>query len=398
MGNSVIDGRVFFFMSNLLLVYNLLSKGPIAMSQKTVFIFGAGSTYAESFGDAPMDRGFFKLSEKLNGNDKDFIKVQDYMQDKYNIDITAVQDDSIERILGILYSDAYHVNVKDDALEAFRSLVKLFNRVLAKATNEITPSTDGYVYRLIKKQLDQGISPEDITVITFNYDINIERTLDFMNNVYRDDVFSFPSCYMLNISADDVTSPSSGKKENLCFKTTDSKFGITLLKMHGSLNWYSRHKSKNVPLSSIMDPDRSIYLTSRKRIYLDMRYVGKRKQYIFPIMVPPVVHKAGVLHNDLKMIWKYAEETLTSANNIIIFGYSCPQADTESANLIRRTIKLNSELERVSIIDPNPAVMERYIDLMKICSIRYYTEAEAYINDKIRVSSQNDEVGLSTAS
>ncbi|MFZ5944771.1 MAG: hypothetical protein ACOYVD_11710 [Bacillota bacterium] len=110
-----------------------------------------------------------------------------------------------------------------------------------------------------------------------------------------------------------------------------------------------------------------------------MKYVDQQKEkYTFPVIIPPVVHKAGVLHNELKNMWHYAKDALTNTTDLIIFGYSCPPTDTESANLIRRSIGASSNIKNISIIDPNPSTIIRYFELTRFNKVYYYTNAEAF--------------------
>ena len=69
------------------------------------------------------------------------------------------------------------------------------------------------------------------------------------------------------------------------------------------------------------------------------------------------------------------------ADEIVVFGYSCPMLDFESANLLRRSQRDETPARRISVIDPNPAVVSRYMELMKPCRLRYYPSAEYFLSD-----------------
>jgi hypothetical protein len=102
-------------------------------------------------------------------------------------------------------------------------------------------------------------------------------------------------------------------------------------------------------------------------------------KFTFPIVVPPVVHKSGILHNDLKVVWRLAEERLGSADRVIIFGYSCPLNDWESANLVCRAIRRQRGRSEISVIDPDPRVLLRYVELGNLATVNYYASASAYL-------------------
>ena len=106
---------------------------------------------------------------------------------------------------------------------------------------------------------------------------------------------------------------------------------------------------------------------------------GKRTKFTFPVIVPPVVHKSGILHQSLRPLWQIAEEKLREADRVIVFGYSCPPNDWESANLIARALSANKRAIETSIIDPDPGVVLRYKGLGNLRSLNYYTSADAYL-------------------
>jgi hypothetical protein len=66
----------------------------------------------------------------------------------------------------------------------------------------------------------------------------------------------------------------------------------------------------------------------------------------------------------MQPLWSKAEVALKAAERIVVFGYSCPALDFESANLLMRALRQNQRLSEFHVIDPNPAVFKRYVDLM----------------------------------
>jgi len=92
-----------------------------------------------------------------------------------------------------------------------------------------------------------------------------------------------------------------------------------------------------------------------------------------------VNHKAAIIHRDLHPIWELAEKALAEAGEIIVFGYSCPAADFESANLIRRAVRNGTNPSSFVVIDPNPKVFHRYVDVTNLDHLAYFRSADAYI-------------------
>ena len=120
-------------------------------------------------------------------------------------------------------------------------------------------------------------------------------------------------------------------------------------------------------------------MTPRTNITMDMTFTRNRTEYTCPLMCPPVTHKAGILHRDIMPIWSTAETALKHAHKILVFGYSCPKMDFESANLLRRTVPNNKNLKAFYIIDPNARVFQRYADLTQLNSLYYFRTPEEYL-------------------
>jgi bifunctional ADP-heptose synthase (sugar kinase/adenylyltransferase) len=99
------------------------------------------------------------------------------------------------------------------------------------------------------------------------------------------------------------------------------------------------------------------------------------------VIVPPVTHKSGILHNKVKKLWSLAETALKKANEIIIFGYSCPTMDFESINLIQRAVNYKKSRKKISIIDPDSDVLKRYADLISPERLYYYPLPKYFLQD-----------------
>jgi hypothetical protein len=106
-----------------------------------------------------------------------------------------------------------------------------------------------------------------------------------------------------------------------------------------------------------------------------------RATYGLPVVVPPVSHKSSVLPDALQDVWRLAEQALRGADSLVIFGYSCPALDVESSSLLRRSLR--AQQPRVTVIDPAPAVVARYVDLVRPERLSYYPSASDYLADDI---------------
>lgn len=355
------------------------------MAQKICLVIGAGCTVSDTSALSqkrrpPLDKGFFSIANKTNSVMTN--KIKSYIIENYGLDILLPENDSLESVMAKVYTDIFNPKLKGEAIGVFRALIGLFNRRLADTTNNLPATNRRYLYCIICNFLRSNVKPDDITIVTFNQDIQIEKILYKIGQtqMYRKfgEVFDFPFCYQIEF--DKVTAPSGGK--NL-FELGDGKpKGIKLLKLHGSLNWYSLHASPNISSDAMFKAGRRIKVTRRRTINTQMRYAGgRRSQYTLPVIVPPVSHKSAILHNDVKRLWSMAEEALKTANEIVIFGYSCPAMDFESSSLIQRSLK-DGGYEVLWVIDPDPCVLMRYIELIKPEKITYFPYAHDYLKSR----------------
>lgn len=358
------------------------------MDKKVTVLVGAGCTLSDGSrkplkSQPPLDSGFFKslsLSGLTKGND--YKVVSEYLDEHYSIDPQNSDDDSLEQIMAILYSDIHVRTEKSKAAAAFRGLIRLLNNRIADTTNSLNPGSKGNFYSLICKLLNSGIEPSNITVITFNYDLHVEKTLHLIQNTGKwnkhGKILSFPYCY--NLPGYKVSRAPASEPQFV--QDASAEGGINILKLHGSLNWFSKHNSPDPTPRSLLNPNRELTITPRRRPLTNLKYRGARSQYTFPIIIPPVINKAAILHNDLVEVWRLARESLLDANKIFVFGYSCPQSDYESANLIRRGIRNNAALDVLAIIDPSTKAFERFANLSKLDALHYFRTMQSYTKNK----------------
>lgn len=353
-------------------------------ARRVVLILGAGATVADAAKRSvanrpPLDKGFFTASQRST----EAQQIAEYFKRIYEEDIFASEADSFEGVMARLYSDIYDPGIGKNAAAAFRSLVKLFNTRLATTTNNIKATQRRFLYRMLVRLFRQGIHARDVTIITFNQDLQIEKALDRLERTpawqQHRPIFRFPSCYMLNLPPNRVTAPTGGTGRDLFPNDGPALAGIRVLKLHGSLNWYSVHRSQSPGPRQIFNPRRELRITRRRTIQLPMGLSGRRRRHTFPVIVPPVTHKAGVLHDVIRPLWSYAEDALRKANVIVIFGYSCPQLDFESSNLIRRSVRGNTANASISVIDPDPNVLRHYVELIRPPRVSYYQSAGHFL-------------------
>jgi len=286
-----------------------------------------------------------------------------------------------------IFIDLFNLSLKEKAGSAYNDLLFLYNKRIAETTNHLDPIKELNLYKILEHFLSIGYLPENVTFVTYNHDLQIEKILEELNQTKKIQGYTtldaFPSYYQINIDKTQITKPTDPRNRMKIFDVNFREIPtIKILKLHGSLNWYSFHKGHQITHESLADANRRIWLTQRKEISMDMKVsdrIAHESPFMFPVVVPPIIHKSEIFHDEIKQIWKNAEKALKSSHELLIFGYSCSPLDFESSNLFKRAVRKNPLLENITIIDPSSDVLKRYVDLLNPKGVSYYTSAKNYL-------------------
>lgn len=208
----------------------------------------------------------------------------------------------------------------------------------------IAPGSYTKFAKLLKKIQQKSKPKHSVSVITFNYDIALDIAMA------REGIG--PN-YVIESS---VTGP----------------YDIELMKLHGSLNWFS-----NVASHEILSFHPKEYLTKYSAIgfnecFLDIsnhcfNYFSNQSIDIDkdPIIVPPTWNKSDY-HKMLTRVWSKAAFHLSEAEYIFIIGYSLPETDA----FFRLLYALGSEgvamFRKIVVFNPdvNGGVNERFSKML----------------------------------
>lgn len=308
-------------------------------SKNKVFLLGAGASKPAG---APLVKEFFAngishlkrrtaFPDKLD-NYKNFFA---YLKNRYGFDINnpdpyrsepfAFVENTkinIEQILSDIEEEISggNKNVEDARKEAFRFVFLTLENAVKDGSNN-----DCYL-DFVKKKID--IFSDDCTVITFNYEIMLERALPR-------GYFS----YGIDVDRDKII--------NFCSYEKSYKNNLLLLKLHGSLNW------------AVCSQCSKMYLFWSQR-YDD---ISKKKcescsSNLEPVLIPPARVKSNHLKHlwkgvGLEKLWKMAKGKIAIADEITIIGYSFGEYDYEATGLILDTVKANMKKPILYIADPS---------------------------------------------
>jgi hypothetical protein len=144
-------------------------------------------------------------------------------------------------------------------------------------------------------------------IVSLNYDLIIEKSLSFLAEEHG----KFYS----------LTQRSNILKEHYCPKKSDSQFGVSMAKLHGSIDAH---------------------------------------------IVPPTWNKN--VNDKIQQDWKLAASLLVDATHLIFIGYSLPSTDNYIKYLLASSLNQNKRLKRISVInrDSDGQTVNRYKSLFTL--------------------------------
>ena len=100
----------------------------------------------------------------------------------------------------------------------------------------------------------------------------------------------------------------------------------------------------------------------------------------FPVVIPPLVNKGTFIKKTvIDKVWSDLRGELSKSSRLVIYGYSCPEADAESFNLFSQVFTESRNIEELDIINPDSSVIDRLQAAIKAPIIHYYKNADYYI-------------------
>ena len=99
-----------------------------------------------------------------------------------------------------------------------------------------------------------------------------------------------------------------------------------------------------------------------------------------PLIIPPELHKQYSLHGRIfDTLWTKALDAISRCSELLILGYSFPRTDTESRRLILRAISQNTNIRRITVLNPQPDPIVTFLkddicvpdDLLRVLKIPF---------------------------
>jgi len=322
-----------------------------------IIVFGAGASFdagiplLASFVDKMWEyaiRG--RVGDKrLSEDDLDILTAATTIRmglERYN-SRAAFDNRNLEDILSLLSFEALG---DQKQMERYTTMVRAVARTIelscriqhVKETPEVPFALGTPYHKLWHTLLDGPLANNLPAIITFNYDLVLERTLwesfhrsgrgspkPTVNSCglkysFGDNDFSIKRVsHTYSVPNSPLLREIGEKAQYILNEKTEAD--IPYFKLHGSLNWSQDSpliKPRTTPTQAVENP----------------------------LILPPVFNKmnAPVVNS----VWKGALDLLRKVKHIIVVGYSLPKTDIYMQYFLKSAVGPNSDLQRIIVFDP----------------------------------------------
>jgi len=324
---------------------------------KTVFILGAG---ASKHTGAPLMNEFLDCAHEIYllgdavGYDDDFRRVFEWQAKLKNAHsmCRAIDTKNIESVFSALeMADTlgcfslllgHDANVEDYIASMERVIAATLEKSMRFETSENARLAPSYDYSMMCRLLyllnNKAFPKHDVGIISFNYDVALDYAIAQGHLQY-----------------------------SYCLDGVIPKQGISLLKLHGSLNWAQCVKCGKVLSADLTKPlliprsnnpyialiDESLYCKKCRR----------NTKLARPLIVPPSWQKNSY-YQKIRPVWTSAAKLLSEAENIFVIGFSLPETDSFFKYLYGLGTIGSSTIKRFWVFNPDENIKARFQDLV----------------------------------
>lgn len=315
--------------------------------------------------------------------------IRSYLREFVGIDPTPsnLREFRMEEVFKDVSYDFRETPSNDTALNAYIDLVDLYLRVLRETTNWLCAPKrrGGPVGRLLDAAARNA---DSLSVVTFNHDLVIENEIERRAKLRArwclDQGYGSISSELNPLNPTESSEPIFRlHNEGDC----DHGRPITLLKLHGSLNWVMRINGAR-PTARFLQTgggNRKLHLSTRRQIMFREIYMrgkgssGRSQWQLWPVVVPPVYAKQAMRAETLRSTWADAGAAIRSADRIVFYGYSLPQLDVEAEKLVERALLQNKIGAWIDVINPAASAAGRFAAVAKSVPVHWYPNLQRYL-------------------
>jgi hypothetical protein len=243
-------------------------------------------------------------------------------------DIAASPQRMEEFFKDLFYDFLQETRTDTKTVCAYTQLVSIYTRVLRETTDWMGEDnrTGGPVGRLVSSAADAA---GEVTILTFNHDLVIE------NEIYKRVRLRKRWCLEQGYGTFGNTCEFTGTRAQPQFPAHGPDCGhdrpLTLLKLHGSLNWYIRIRGER-PSPRVLtgqSGSREVLVTRRRFVPAQLRWnirspgKGRKRWYTWPVIVPPIYAKQALIRAFMPAVWSDAQEALKESDRVLFSVTRC---------------------------------------------------------------------------
>lgn len=353
-----------------------------------VFILGAGASVSSG---APVMNNFLERAEKLYRTGKlreyssHFDRVFETISEMQSIHSKSEMDiNNIETVYALLEMAKVIGGYKDKSIEDIQAVIdslKILIQVTLEKSIRYGWNTNNYFvpihdYHNFCQLLSEkfGTRSKQFSIITYNYDVALDFALTYHKFEY-----------------------------NYSIEDKEESNNISLLKLHGSLNWFKCSTcGKIIPFNDFNSFKAEQHIahpnqTSDKSMEISksdpsiLSHCGHEISSDNPWIVPPTWNKTDY-HTTLSNVWSKAAKELSDAEHIFIIGYSLPESDYFFKFLYSLGTLGSSIIKGIYIINPDEQVDPNYKNMISNFTgkrIKFYHKVFGLSLDEIRKAINN---------
>lgn len=347
----------------------------------SVYVLGAGFSHGFNKELFPLVRNFLSLAKENH-----FYQPEEQHQQLACVIAKYFNDPvypDIEKVLSFLAASPLHHRtiLPEHRSVAYDELVELIVLSLSKAST--APASSMQIQDAYNKFIEHVVEAKS-TVITFNYDLLLENLLTKYGwQPYHGYGVNVPPVYEAM-----PTARHTYLRQSLNEASDMRWHEVTLLKLHGSINW-------GIPLIAADKNEEIFQLPAKGGVSmadfaLKTDFGAPFTMYFKPVIVPPVLDKSSWLQNrPFRVIWNMAMESIAEAEQITFIGYSLPVTDFMAEFMFRQGVNLITAERKITVIAPNASteLRKRYDDVFGSVGVTFLTfkdyDVVGYVNEEL---------------
>ena len=267
------------------------------------------------------------------------------------------------------------------ALRVFRELLVLYYRMVGETTNWVSAHKRLAGFdRLLRLELEED---REVHLISFNQDLLAENVV---NRLPRSKGTWCLHC----LYGDAPLKPVRTRRALFPWQgDCNHEIRVHLYKLHGSMNWFVRTRDQEPSLTALFPRhQKDVFLLNEGQVRMQsLRWSGgplgrgRTSWRLWPVVLPPVYDKQALAGSQIvEHQWSLARKALAAADRLILWGYSVPDADVLSAQMLRRSFISNPNLHAIHCINPDSGIVTRVKQITNAAVVHQYDGINDYLD------------------